>query len=84
MDFLVSHVIELSDTAIAAGIILQLSDILIKESLSPTVLFLFRVILPVFLQEDRKGIVLRRVTLVYLLGKCTNQKEKYEHADKYF
>ena len=84
MDFLVSHVIELSDTAIAAGIILQLSDILIKEGLSPTVLFLFGVILAIFLQENRKGIVLRRVALVYLLGKCTNQKEKYEHADKYF
>lgn len=84
MNFLVSHIVELSDTTIAAGIILQLGDILIKESLSPTVLFLLGVVFTVFLQEDRKGIVLRRVAFVDLFGKYTNQKEKHKHADKYF
>ena len=81
MNFLVSHIVELSDTTIAAGIILQLGDILIKESLSPTVLFLLGVVFTVFLQEDRKGIVLRRVAFVDLFGKYTNQKEKHKHAE---
>ena len=72
MDFLIGHVVELSDAAIAAGIILQLGNILIKETLSPTIIFLLGIVLAVFLQEDRKGIVLRRVALVDLFGKCTN------------
>ena len=71
-DLLVGHVVEHGDSAKAAGIILQLGDILIKETLSPTVIFLLGVALAVFLQEDRKGVVLRRVALVYLFGKCTN------------